>query len=74
MQKTRNDDKIKPSVVNGINTEGVKALIGHVAKDPENANTHWHVCSHWREAPAQIQKLRGTDWQGVYQERFYHPN
>jgi len=41
MQKIRNDDKIKPTVVNGINTEAVKALIGHVAKDPENANTHF---------------------------------
>ena len=48
MQKARNDDKIKPGLVNGIDTEGVKALIGHVAKDPENANTHWHVTSHWK--------------------------
>lgn len=48
MQKIKNDDKIKPAVVNGIDTEGVKDLIGHVAKDPKNANTHWHVSSHWK--------------------------
>jgi hypothetical protein len=59
MQKIRNDDKIKPAVVNGIDTEGVKALIGHVAKDPENANTHWHVSSHWKGGTRSDTKVKG---------------
>jgi len=58
MQKIRNDDKIKPAVVNGIDTEGVKALIGHVAKDPENANTHWHVSSHWKGGTRSDTKVK----------------
>jgi uncharacterized OsmC-like protein len=59
MQKIRNDDKIKPAMVNGIDTEGVKALIGHVAKDPENANTHWHVSSHWKGGTRSDTKVKG---------------
>jgi uncharacterized OsmC-like protein len=42
------DDKSKPALVNGIDTDGVKALIGHVAEDSANAITHWHVTSSWK--------------------------
>jgi uncharacterized OsmC-like protein len=59
MQKIKNDDKGKPIVVNGIDTEGVKALIGHVAKDPENANTHWQVTSHWKGGTRSDTKVKG---------------
>jgi uncharacterized OsmC-like protein len=59
MQKIRNDDQIKSVVVNGIDTEEVKALIGHVAKDPENANTHWHVSSHWKGGTRSDTKVNG---------------
>jgi hypothetical protein len=38
---------------------GVKALIGHVAKDPENANTHWHVSSHWKGGTRSVTKVKG---------------
>jgi uncharacterized OsmC-like protein len=59
MQKIRNDDKIKPAVINGIDTKGVKALIGHVAKDPENANTHWHVSSLWKGGTRSDTRVKG---------------
>lgn len=48
MQQTKKDSKSKPAVINGIDTEGVKALIGHVAEDSANAITHWHVTSSWK--------------------------
>jgi uncharacterized OsmC-like protein len=59
MLKIKNDDKSKPIVVNGIDTEGVKALIGHVAKDPKNANTHWQVTSHWKGGTRSDTKVKG---------------
>lgn len=34
--------------VNGIDTDGVKSLINHVAEDSDNAVTHWHVSSSWK--------------------------
>jgi len=34
--ENKKSDKIKPVVVNGIDTKG-QSLIGHVAKDSENA-------------------------------------
>jgi uncharacterized OsmC-like protein len=41
-------EKSKSNIVNGIDTDGVKSLIGHVAEDPANAVTHWHVESSWK--------------------------
>lgn len=42
------DVKNKPAILNGIDTDGVKTLIGHVAEDKANAITHWHVSSSWK--------------------------
>ena len=42
------DDKNNPAVINGIDTDGVKALIGNVAEDATNATTHWQVTSSWK--------------------------
>ena len=59
MQQIKKDDKSKPAVVNGIDTEGVKALIGHVAKNPANAITHWHVTSSWKGGTRSDTKVSG---------------
>jgi organic hydroperoxide reductase OsmC/OhrA len=48
MQQIKKDDKTRPAVINGIDTEGVKSLIGHVAEESANAITHWHVTSSWK--------------------------
>ena len=48
MQQIKKDDKTKPAVINGIDTDGVKSLIGHVAEDSANAITHWQVTSSWK--------------------------
>lgn len=59
MQQTNNDNKSKLSVVNGIDTDGVKALIGHVAEDSANAKTHWHVTSSWEGGTRSDTKVSG---------------
>jgi len=58
MQQT-NKDKSRPAVINGIDTEGVKSLIGHVAEDPANAITHWHVSSSWKGGTRSDTKVSG---------------
>jgi uncharacterized OsmC-like protein len=57
MQQTKKDDKSKPVIINGIDTEGVKALISHVAKDPANATTRWHVSTSWKEGTRSDTKV-----------------
>ena len=42
------DKRRNEAVLNGIDTKGVKSLIGHVAEDATNAVTHWHVSSLWK--------------------------
>lgn len=60
-------DKRKTNVVvNGIDTDGVKALIGHVAEDSDNAVTHWHVSSHWKGGTRSDTKISSY---GFGQER-----
>ncbi len=59
MQQIKKDDKNTPVVVNGIDTDGVKALIGHVAEDPANAVTHWHVTSSWKGGTRSDTKVSG---------------
>ena len=53
------DVKSKPGVINGIDTDGVKALIGHVAEDSANAATHWHVTSLWKGGTRSDAKVSG---------------
>jgi uncharacterized OsmC-like protein len=48
MQQIKEEHDRKSTVINGIDTDGVKALIGHVAEDPANATTRWHVSSSWK--------------------------
>ena len=35
-------------ILNGINTEKLRALAGAVAENPAQGMTHWQVASHWR--------------------------
>ena len=53
------EDKSKSTVINGIDTEGVKSLIRHVAEDPANAMTHWHVSSSWKGGTRSDTKVSG---------------
>ncbi len=53
------DVKSKPGVINCIDTDGVKALIGHVAEDSANAATHWHVTSLWKGGTRSDAKVSG---------------
>ena len=48
MQQINEEHERKSTVINGIDTDGVKALIGHVAEDSANATTHWRVSSSWK--------------------------
>jgi uncharacterized OsmC-like protein len=59
MQQIKKDEKSKPSVLNGIDTDGVKALIGHVAQDTANAVTRWHVTSFWKGGTRSDTKVSG---------------
>jgi uncharacterized OsmC-like protein len=59
MQQIKKDDKSKPAVVNGIDTEGVKGLIGHVDRDPANAITRWHVSTSWKGGTRSDTKVSG---------------
>lgn len=38
----------KKSVINGIDTEAVKDLLGACTDNAANAQTHWHVVSKWK--------------------------
>ncbi|MEX1024880.1 MAG: OsmC family protein [Planctomycetota bacterium] len=38
----------KQTILNGIDTEAVKSLLGACANDAKNAQTHWHVLSQWK--------------------------
>lgn len=53
------EDKPKSAVINGIDTEGVKSLIGHVAESPANAITNWHVSSSWKGGTRSDTKVSG---------------
>ena len=59
MLQIKEENKHRSAVVNGIDTEGVKSLIGHVAKDPANAMTHWHVSSSWKGGTRSDTKVSG---------------
>lgn len=59
MQQAKRDDKSGSTVINGIDTEGVKALIGHVAQDPANAITRWHVSSSWKGGTHSETQVKG---------------
>ena len=59
MQQIKKDDKNKPAILNGIDTDGVKALIRHVAEDSANAITHWHVSSSWTGGTRSDTKVSG---------------
>ena len=59
MQYAKSDDKSSSTVINGIDTEGVKALIGHVAQDPANAMTHWQVTSSWKGGTHSETQVKG---------------
>jgi hypothetical protein len=59
MLQIKEENKHRSAVINGIDTEGVKSLIGHVAKDPANAMTHWHVSSSWKGGTRSDTKVSG---------------
>ena len=59
MQQVNKENKNKPAVINGIDTDGVKALIGHVAEDSANAITHWQVTSSWKGGTRSDTKVSG---------------
>jgi uncharacterized OsmC-like protein len=47
------------NIINGIDTDGVRGLIGHVAADDENALTHWQVTSHWKGGTRSDTRVTG---------------
>ena len=53
------EESRKTSVINGIDIDGVKALIGHVAEDSANAITHWNVSSTWKGGTRSDTKVSG---------------
>ncbi len=38
----------EPALLNGVNTDGLRAAEAMIAQDPSHAKTHWQVTSHWR--------------------------
>jgi uncharacterized OsmC-like protein len=59
MKQAQQHKDTKANVINGIDTNAVKALIGHVAEDPANALTRWHVTSSWRGGTRSDTRITG---------------
>ena len=59
MASTVKDSTGKARVINGIDTDGVRALIGYVAEDPSHARTHWQVTSHWKGGARSDTRVQG---------------
>lgn len=53
------EDPNNQNIINGIDTDGVRGLIGHVAADAENALTHWQVTSHWKGGTRSDTRVTG---------------
>lgn len=56
---TMHAKKPEANVINGINLDDVKALIGEVQRDAKNAKTHWHVSSSWQGQTRSRTKVDG---------------
>ncbi|MFO7608309.1 MAG: OsmC family protein [Candidatus Krumholzibacteriia bacterium] len=39
---------VKPTIINGIDTDAVRQLVGGVAADPARGATRWQVASRWQ--------------------------
>lgn len=48
MQNTEQNPEAGANIINGIDTDALKDLIGQVAEDSENAMTYWRVESKWK--------------------------
>jgi uncharacterized OsmC-like protein len=48
MEAAKKSAEKRANVINGIDTDALKGLIGHVAENPENGSTHWKVTSSWK--------------------------
>ena len=48
MQQQKSDQNIQANVINGIDTDAVKELIGRVANNSEEGLTSWKVTTSWK--------------------------
>lgn len=53
------EEQHNQSIINGIDTDGVRGLIGHVAADVANAATHWQVSSRWKGGTRSDTRVSG---------------
>lgn len=53
------EDQNNQNIINGIDTDGVRGLIGHVAADVANAATHWQVSSQWKGGTRSDTRVSG---------------
>lgn len=58
-----------PTIVNGINTDDLKALAAAVAADPAAGQTNWKVRSEWRGRTHNRSYIDGFGMGGEYVER-----
>jgi uncharacterized OsmC-like protein len=59
MKQAQKHKDTNTNVINGIDTDGVRALIGQVAEDPANALTRWHVTSSWKGGTRSDTRITG---------------
>jgi uncharacterized OsmC-like protein len=59
----------KPQIVNGINVDDLKALVGGVAADPRNAATRWRVATQWQGQTHSRSHVAGFDLAGQHVAR-----
>jgi uncharacterized OsmC-like protein len=53
------EEQNNQNIINGIDTDGVRGLIGHVAADVANAATHWQVSSQWKGGTRSDTRVSG---------------
>ncbi|GFM31347.1 OsmC family protein [Novosphingobium sp. PY1] len=56
----------KPEIVNGINVDELKALVGGVAADPESGATSWRVSTQWQGQTHSRSKVDGFGLAGEH--------
>jgi uncharacterized OsmC-like protein len=59
MQKSGQAPEGGANVINGIDTDALKELIGEVAEDSEKALTHWRVESKWKGGTRSDAEIKG---------------
>lgn len=59
----------KPTVVNGINVDDLKALVVSIEADPAKAMTHWRVETTWRGQTRSRAEVQGFGFGGEHVDR-----